>query len=108
MTIAVAGLGRMGMQVAQMLVRDGHKVFAQNRSPEKVDKAVTFGAVATYTPKDVAKAFGQEQAIIWLMVPAEAVDEELNSWLKVLKPGDLIIDGGNSDFRQDKKHYELV
>jgi 6-phosphogluconate dehydrogenase len=108
MKIAVAGLGRMGMQIAHSLVRDGHEVFAQNRSPEKVDEAVTFGATAAYAAADVAKAFGSQQAVVWLMVPAEVVDEELDNWLKVLKAGDIIVDGGNSDFRQDKLHYEKV
>lgn len=108
MKIAVAGLGRMGMQIAHALVRDGHEVFAQNRSPEKVDEAVLFGAKAAYKPEDVAAAFGNEQAIVWLMVPAEVVDTELDTWLKVLKRGDIIIDGGNSDFREDKKHYDRL
>jgi 6-phosphogluconate dehydrogenase len=108
MKIAVAGLGRMGMQIAHSLVRDGHEVFAQNRSPEKVDQAVSFGAKAAYKPTDVAEAFGSEQAIVWLMVPAEVVDEELDAWLAVLKKGDIIVDGGNSDFRNDKTHYDKV
>ncbi len=108
MKIAIAGLGRMGMQIAHSLVRDGHQVLAQNRSPEKVDEAVKFGAVATYTPQDVAKNFGEEPAVVWLMVPADVVGEELNAWLDVLKPGSIIIDGGNSDFRNDQKHYEQV
>src|ERR1700722_20319174 len=102
MKIAVAGLGRMGMQIAHSLVRDGHQVLAQNRSPEKVDQAVSFGATAAYKAEDVAAAFGGEQAIVWLMVPAEVVEEELDAWLKVLKPGDIIVDGGNTDFRDDK------
>lgn len=108
MKIAVAGLGRMGMQIAHSLTRDGHEVLAQNRSPEKVDEAVKFGAITAYTPADVAKAFGEEPSVIWLMVPAEVVSEELDVWLGVLKPGSVIIDGGNSDFRSDSTHYEQV
>lgn len=108
MKIAVAGLGRMGMQIAHSLSRDGHQVLAQNRSPEKVEEAIKFGAIAAYTPNDVSKAFGNDQAVVWLMVPAEVVGEELDTWLKVLKPGDIIIDGGNSDFRNDQSHYEKV
>jgi 6-phosphogluconate dehydrogenase len=41
-------------------------------------------------------------------VPADVVELELDTWLKLLKPGDIIVDGGNSDFREDKKHYEKV
>lgn len=108
MKIAVAGLGRMGMQIAHSLVRDGHEVLAQNRSPEKVDQAVAFGATAAYQPEDVAKAFGDQQAIVWIMVPADVVDAELATWITLLKPGDIIVDGGNSDFRDDSKHFDTV
>jgi 6-phosphogluconate dehydrogenase len=108
MKIAVAGLGRMGMQIARKLAEGGHEVFAQNRSPEKVDEAVTYGAKAAYTKEDVAKAFGADQAIVWLMVPAEVVTEELTAWLAVLPKGSIIIDGGNTDFRQAAEQTALV
>ena len=108
MKIAIAGLGRMGMQIAHSLVRDGHEVVAQNRRRDKVDTAVSFGAQAAYTAEEVAAAFGEQQAVVWMMVPAEVVDQELDSWLKVLKPGDILVDGGNSDFRNDKTHAARV
>jgi 6-phosphogluconate dehydrogenase len=108
MKIAVAGLGRMGMQIARKLAEGGHEVLAQNRSPEKVDEAVTYGAKAAYTKEDVAKSFGDEQAIVWLMVPAEVVTEELTAWLEVLPKGSIIIDGGNTDFRQAADQTALV
>jgi 6-phosphogluconate dehydrogenase len=108
MKIAVAGLGRMGMQIARKLAEGGHEVLAQNRSPAKVDEAVTYGATAAYTKEDVAKAFGGDQAIVWLMVPAEVVTEELTAWLAVLPKGSIIIDGGNTDFRQAADQTALV
>lgn len=108
MKIAIAGLGRMGMQIAHSLARDGHEVVAQNRSRDKVDAAAQFGATAAYTAEEVAAAFGEQQAVVWLMVPAEVVDQELDTWLKVLKPGDILVDGGNSDFRADGPHAARV
>ncbi|HUD10044.1 MAG TPA: NADP-dependent phosphogluconate dehydrogenase [Candidatus Saccharimonadales bacterium] len=108
MKIAVAGLGRMGMGVTRSLLRDGHEVLAQNRTAAKVDVAVGYGAKASYTPADVVTSFGGEQAVVWIMVPAEVVAVELDTWLKLLKPGDIVVDGGNSDFRQTKKHYDKV
>lgn len=108
MKIAIAGLGRMGMQIAQKLVEDGHNVVANNRSPDKVDTAVKFGATAAYKKEDAAKAFEGEQLILWLMIPAGVVDQELTAWLKVIPKNSIIIDGGNSDFRLTKKRSQLV
>src|SRR3984957_2180380 len=108
MKIAVAGLGRMGMQIARKLAEDGHEVIAHNRHPDKVDEAVPYAATAAYTKEDVVKAFGTEQLILWLMIPAEVVDEELDAWLKLAPKGSLLIDGGNSDFRLDKARSDKV
>ena len=108
MKIAVAGLGRMGRQIARKLAENGHEVIAHNRSREPIDKAVQYGAHAAYEKPDVIKAFGSGQVIIWLMVPADIVDLQLDEWLKLLPRGSIIIDGGNSDFRLTKKRTEKL
>jgi 6-phosphogluconate dehydrogenase len=108
MKIAIAGLGRMGMQIARKLSEGGHGVVAQNRSKGKVDEAVTYGATAAYEKKDVIGAFEGEQAIVWVMVPADVIEDELKSWLELLPKGSIIIDGGNSDYRLTKKRAEMV
>ena len=108
MKIAVHGLGRMGMQIARKLSEDGHEVIAHNRSREPIDEAVSYGAKPAYTKDEVIAAFGGDQAIVWLMVPADVVDEQLDEWLKLLPKGSLIIDGGNSDFRLTKQRNEKV
>lgn len=108
MKIAVSGLGRMGMQIARKLAEDGHEVIAHNRSPEKVDTAVGYGATAAYQKEDVVAAFGSEQIIVWIMVPAETVDQQLDEWLAILPQGSIIIDGGNSDFRNTQQHAKKV
>lgn len=108
MKIAVAGLGRMGMQIARKLSEDGHDVIAHNRSSEKVDIAVGYGATAAYKKEDVVAAFGQQQVVLWVMVPANTIDQQLDEWLALLPKGSIIIDGGNSDFRLTKQHFEKV
>ncbi len=109
MKIAIDGLGKMGMQIANRLALGKHEVIAHNRSPEKVDVAKQqFGALPAYTKEDVVKLFNGEKIILWIMIQADSVDVELAEWLKLLKPGDIIIDGGNSDFRNTKKHAELT
>ncbi len=106
--IAIAGLGRMGMQIAQKLAGTKHTVIAQNRSTDKVDQAVGFGAVGAYTKEDVVHEFGGEQVILWLMIPADIVESELNSWLELVPEGSIIIDGGNTDYRLTQKHAQSV
>lgn len=108
MKIAIAGLGRMGMQIARKLSEDGHSVIAHNRSPEKVDEASTYGAEKAYSKQDVVAAFDGEQAVLWLMVPADVIEDELNSWLDILPTGSIFVDGGNTDYRMTRKHAELV
>jgi 6-phosphogluconate dehydrogenase len=108
MKIAIHGLGRMGMQIAEKLAKDGHDVIAHNRSKDKIDTAASFGAIAAYTKEDVLQNFGTEQHILWLMLPAEVVEEELTAWLALLPTGSIIVDGGNSDFRITKQHNEQV
>ncbi len=109
MKIAIAGLGRMGMQIARKLSEADHQVIAHNRSAAKVDEAVTYGATAAYTKEDVVAAFAEgEQVVVWLMVPADTVDEQLDEWLALVPKGSILIDGGNSDFRQTQERAKKV
>lgn len=108
MKIIVAGLGRMGMQIAQKLSEDGHMVIANNRSPEKVDQAAKFGAKGAYTKEEAINASEGEQIVLWLMIPAEFIDEELDTWLSLLPKDSIVIDGGNSDFRLDSDRSAKV
>lgn len=108
MKIAVHGLGKMGMQIAEKLAQEDHQVIAHNRSRDPIDFAKTFGATAAYTKEEVVAAFGKDQVIIWLMVPAEVVETELTAWLKLIPKGSIIIDGGNSDFRNTQRHAGIT
>jgi len=108
MKLAVVGLGRMGMQIARKLVENGHQVVAHNLERPAIDEAVTYGASAAYTKEDVVAAFADAPATIWLMIPAEAVDAELEQWLQRLPKGSIIIDGGNSDFRKTQERAQKV
>ena len=103
MKIAIHGLGRMGMQIAHKLTDNNIEVIAHNRSVSKIDEAVGFGAIKAETKQQVIDAFQKKQIIIWLMLPADIVDDEVDEWLKLLPTKSIIIDGGNSDFRKTKK-----
>jgi 6-phosphogluconate dehydrogenase len=108
MKIAIQGLGRMGMQIAEKLAQDGHEVIAHNRSPEPIDQAKEFGATPAYTKQDVLAAFKDERVVLWVMLPAGVVESELLAWLDILPKNSLVIDGGNTDFRMTKKHAQMV
>lgn len=108
MKIAIQGLGKMGLQITQRLTEDGHTVIAHNRSPEPIETAAGFGAIPATTKQDVIAQFDHQPAVIWIMLPANIVEEHLTQWLPLVAPHSIFIDGGNSDFRQTKIHAELV
>lgn len=108
MKLAVHGLGRMGMQIVQKLAESEHAVIAHNRSTDKIDQAAGFGAVAAYDKAAVLQAFGDEQVVLWLMLPSDIVDEQVDEWLTLLPEGSIVIDGGNSDYRLTRELAKKV
>lgn len=109
MKIAVQGLGRMGMQIARKLAESGeHTVIAHNRHHEPIEEAVKYGAVAAYEKDDVIREFSGDRVVIWIMLPDAIVDAQVDEWLTLLPKGSIIIDGGNSDFRNTKQLNEKV
>ena len=79
MKIAIAGLGKMGAQIAKKLHEDGHTVVVYNRSKGPIDEMKNLGMTPAYERKDMINFFSGEQVIIWMMVPADVVKQELNS-----------------------------
>jgi 6-phosphogluconate dehydrogenase len=108
MKIAISGLGKMGSQIAKKLHEDKHNVIAHNRSRNAVDDMSALGMVPAYSKEEVVKLFDKDKVIIWMMVPADVVDQEISEWLKLIPKNSILIDGGNSDFRLTKKRGELV
>jgi 6-phosphogluconate dehydrogenase len=102
MKIAVAGLGRMGMQIARKLAEDGNEVIGTDHSQQLMDEAGTYGIRSVTSRQAIIDAFGNEHVVIWLMIPSEFVEDELNEWAGMLPIGSIVIDGGNSDFRLTK------
>jgi len=109
MKIAIQGLGRMGMQIARKLAESGeHTVIAHNRSHEPIDEAAAFGATKAYEKADVIREFGSDQVVIWIMLPDNIVDAQIDEWLTLVPKGSILIDGGNSDFRITKQQNKRV
>lgn len=108
MKIAICGLGKMGAQIAKKLNEGNHIVVAHNRSSIIVDEMKDLGMVPAYTKEEVVASFGGGQVILWLMVPSEIVDTEINLWLKLIPKGSIIIDGGNSKWSDSKRRHREV
>lgn len=109
MKIAIQGLGRMGLQIARKLTAAGdHQVMVINRSQSPVDTAISYGAKGCDNKADVVTAFGDDRLVVWIMLPAEIVDEQVAEWLQIIPRGSILIDGGNSDYRQTKQLNQNV
>ena len=99
MEIGLYGLGRMGGNMAQRLIRGGHRVVVANRSLGPVKELERHGAVGTASIAEMAKAL-REPRVLWSMVPAgEATDAALEEFSTYAAKGDVLVDGANSYFR---------
>ncbi len=95
------GLGRMGMNMARRLIRGGHEIVAYNRTPEKTDALATEGAIPAYSMEEVVEKLATPR-VVWIMLPAGApVDDHLNQLKNLLAPGDIVVEGGNTYFKDD-------
>ena len=98
MKIGMVGLGRMGGNMVERLRRDGHEVIGYSRSN-------------TQQAKDLADLVRQLPAprVVWLMVPAgDVTQRNVDEMIKLLEPGDVLIDGGNSNFRDSIRRAQEV
>ena len=102
MQMAMIGLGRMGMNMARRLLQGGHEVVAYNRSQAKTDELAAEGAVAAYSLEEAAKLLAPPR-VVWIMLPATVVDEHLQQLHGLLAPGDVMVEGGNSNYKDDLK-----
>jgi len=108
MELAIAGLGRMGANMARRLHNAGHRVIAFNRSPDKTREIIGEGLDGGFTPEEVVGMLAAPR-IVWLMVPAgDATEATMEEFAALLSPGDTIVDGGNSNFKDSKRRHALL
>ncbi len=104
----MVGLGKMGANMTHRLVQGGHRVVAYARTPATVDSVVALGAVGSSSLADLVQKLSPPR-IVWLMVPSGApVDENLDTLLPLLAPGDVLVDGGNSYYRDTLRRAQKV
>jgi 6-phosphogluconate dehydrogenase len=94
------GLGRMGANMARRVMGKGHECVVQDAHADAVAKMVQDGAIGAATLQELAAKMARPRAV-WVMVPAAVVDTVLDDLIAHLDPGDIIIDGGNSYYRDD-------
>jgi 6-phosphogluconate dehydrogenase len=95
MQIGMIGLGRMGANMVQRLMKDGHECVVFDINGKAVEELAAHGAVGADSLGDFVARLSKPRAI-WLMLPAAVVDPELAALASLLEAGDIIIDGGNS------------
>jgi 6-phosphogluconate dehydrogenase len=100
MQLGLIGLGRMGANMARRLMRAGHELVVFNRAPDPVRELARDGAVATGTLDEFVSRL-TKPCTVWLMIPAAAVDATIADLAPRLASGDVIVDGGNSYYRDD-------
>jgi 6-phosphogluconate dehydrogenase len=100
MQIGMIGLGRMGENMVQRLRHDGHECVVFDMNMSAVKKLAAQGAIGANSLKDFVSRLTKPRAI-WLMLPAAIVDQELAELTPLLEVGDIVIDGGNSFYRDD-------
>jgi 6-phosphogluconate dehydrogenase len=104
MEVGIVGLGRMGGGMAARLAKGGHRVVGYARTPEAVAAAVTDGAVGASSTADLVQKLARPRAV-WLMVPAgPPTDQYVDELVRLLSPGDTLIDGGNSNYQDSQRH----
>jgi 6-phosphogluconate dehydrogenase len=96
------GLGRMGANIARRLMRGGHEVIAFDRNEPVVSALAGEGAIAATSLEDLAGKFEGSPRIFWVMLPAgDPTESTIQAIIKLSSPGDIIIDGGNSFYKDD-------
>ncbi len=108
MKLAMIGLGKMGLNMTDRLVRGGHEVIGYAHSQASVAAAAAVGARGAHTLEEAVSQLEMPR-IVWVMVPAGQVTNEIIEKLSnLLTVGDIVVDGGNSNYKDTLRHAELL
>src|SRR3984893_3400912 len=108
MQIGFIGLGRMGTRMTQRLLQGGHQVMVYDRSADAIAALAGKGATAASSLEDLGQKL-KAPRLFWLMIPAgPSVDDTIQQLSAVLSPGDVIVDGGNSNYKDSIRRAETL
>ncbi|TAM92035.1 MAG: decarboxylating 6-phosphogluconate dehydrogenase [Jatrophihabitans sp.] len=100
MQLGMIGLGRMGANIIRRIMRDGHTAVAYDTNPDTVATLAAEGAVGANTLADFVAALARPR-VAWVMIPAGITDAVIGQLADLMEDGDIIINGGNSNYRED-------
>jgi 6-phosphogluconate dehydrogenase len=108
MQLGMIGLGRMGANIVRRLMRGGHACVVSDLNAENVRHLTDEGATGTTSLDDFVKQLHKPRAV-WIMVPAgEPTEQTVQALAQRLEPGDILIDGGNSYFKDDVRRARAL
>ncbi|MDT4893812.1 MAG: 6-phosphogluconate dehydrogenase [Pseudonocardiales bacterium] len=107
MQLGMIGLGRMGANITRRVMRAGHTAVAYDRSADVVVQLENEGAVGATTLEDFVAAL-ETPRVAWVMIPASITGQVVDELAQLMEPGDIIIDGGNSNYREDIDRAEAL
>src|SRR5712692_5784487 len=108
MQLGMIGLGRMGANIVRRLMRDGHTCVVSDLNADNVKRLTSEGATGTTSLDDFVKKLSKPRAA-WVMVPAgEPTEQTMMTLAEKMDPGDIIIDGGNSYFKDDVRRARAL
>ncbi len=108
MQLAIVGLGRMGLNMSVRLIRGGHRVVGFARSPQTRRRAARAGVLPAASLEEAVRKL-KAPGTVWLMIPSgKPVWEAVEELAGLLSPGDLVVDGGNSRWKDDPRHARLL
>src|SRR5271170_1034968 len=108
MKLGMVGLGRMGANMTRRLMRGGHEVVVTDLSADNVKHIAGEGAIASSSLDDFVNKLGKPR-VAWLMVPAGSPTEQtVQTLAQRMQPGDILIDGGNSNFKDDIRRSQQL
>ena len=98
MRIGFVGLGKMGSQIVQKLLSEEHEIVVTDVSEDAIKASVSMGAIGAKSPEELISLL-PGRPVVWLMIPDTFVGETVATYRELLPPGSILIDGGNSFFR---------
>ncbi|OGP14768.1 MAG: 6-phosphogluconate dehydrogenase (decarboxylating) [Deltaproteobacteria bacterium GWA2_55_10] len=106
MDAGMIGLGRMGLNMARRLTRGGHRVVGFNRASETTKKAEAEGIIGAYSLNEIAGKLPAPRVVIIMLPAGSPVDDTIEALKPSLSKGDIVVDGGNSFYKDDIRRFE--
>ncbi|MDP9111465.1 MAG: decarboxylating 6-phosphogluconate dehydrogenase [Candidatus Eremiobacteraeota bacterium] len=107
MQLGMVGLGKMGANMTTRLLKGGHSIVVYDRSAEAIQTSASGGATASSGLADLVAKLTGSPRVVWIMVPSgNPTDETIDQLTAILKSGDIIVDGGNTNWKEGLAAYE--